>query len=72
MEVRNFSQTGHGARVDLVPQLCDRDSISMSMKLTEAIAQANGMFSAAVLSGAADVTGTFLALQRYAGTGQLP
>lgn len=44
----------------------------MSMKLTEAIAQANGMFSAAALSGAADVTGTFLALQRYAGTGQLP
>ena len=60
------------ATLDLQPHAVDVDSISMSMPLTEPLAQANGMFSAAALFGAADITGTFLAMQAYAGSGQFP
>lgn len=60
------------ATLGLEPHAVDGDSISMSMPLTEALSQANGMFSAAALFGAADITGTFLAMQAYAGTGQFP
>ncbi|MFB0832989.1 PaaI family thioesterase [Arthrobacter halodurans] len=60
------------ATLGLEPHAVDGDSISMSMPLTEPLSQANGMFSAAALFGAADITGTFLALQAYAGTGQFP
>lgn len=45
------------------PQGADGESISMSMPLTGALAQANGMFSATALFGVADITGTLLALQ---------
>lgn len=47
----------------LEPQGADGDSISMSMPLTGALAQASGMFSATALFGAADITGTLLVLQ---------
>ena len=60
------------ATLGLEPHAVDADSISMSMPLTEPLSQANGMFSAAALFGAADITGTFLAMQAYAGTGQFP
>lgn len=45
------------------PHGADGESISMAMPLTGALAQANGMFSATALFGAADITGTLLALQ---------
>lgn len=60
------------ATLGLEPYAVDGDSISMSMPLTAPLSQANGMFSAAALFGAADITGTFLAMQAYAGTGQFP
>ena len=60
------------ATLGLEPHAVDGDSISMSMPLTAPLSQANGMFSAAALFGAADITGTFLAMQAYAGTGQFP
>ncbi|MGJ9404477.1 PaaI family thioesterase [Arthrobacter sp. KK5.5] len=60
------------ATLGLKPHAVDSDSISMSMQLTEPLSQATGMFSAAALFGAADITGTFLAMQAYAGTGQFP
>ncbi|MBO0898037.1 MULTISPECIES: PaaI family thioesterase [Arthrobacter] len=56
----------------LEPHAVDGESISMSMPLTDPLAQANGMFSAAALFGAADITGTLLAMQAYAGSGQFP
>ena len=56
----------------LEPHAADGKTLSMRMELTEALAQANGMFSAAALFGAADITGTLLAMQSYAGTGQFP
>lgn len=60
------------ATLGLKPHAVDSDSISMSMQLTEPLSQATGMFSAAALFGAADISGTFLAMQAYAGTGQFP
>jgi uncharacterized protein (TIGR00369 family) len=60
------------ATLGLEPYSADGESISLRMPLTDAIAQANGMFSAAALFGAADITGTFLAMQAYAESGQFP
>jgi uncharacterized protein (TIGR00369 family) len=60
------------ATLGLEPHAVTEDSISMSMPLTEPLSQANGMFSAAALFGAADITGTFLAMQAYADKGQFP
>lgn len=56
----------------LEPHAADGDSIGMRLPLTPALSQANGMFSAAALFGAADITGTFLAMQAYAEAGQFP
>lgn len=56
----------------LTPHAVDADSMSFSMPLTEGLAQANGMFAAAALFGAADIAGTFLAMQAYADKGQFP
>lgn len=56
----------------LEPHSVEPTGISMSMPLTDALAQANGMFSAAALFGAADITGTLLVMQAYAETGQFP
>ncbi|GGL80665.1 PaaI family thioesterase [Glutamicibacter protophormiae] len=50
----------------------DGQSISLRMDLKESLAQANGMYSAAALFGAADIAGTFLAMAAYAGSGQFP
>ncbi|WP_431710259.1 PaaI family thioesterase [Glutamicibacter uratoxydans] len=50
----------------------DGETISLRMALREPISQANGMFSAAALFGAADITGTFLAMAAYADSGQFP
>jgi uncharacterized protein (TIGR00369 family) len=60
------------ATLGLKPHAADGESLSMSIELTDAIAQASGMFSATALFGAADITGTLLAMQSYAGTGQFP
>lgn len=60
------------ATLGLSPHDADSESVSMSMPLTEQIAQANGMFSAAALFGAADITGTLLSMQAYADAGQFP
>lgn len=60
------------ATLGLEPHTADGASISLRMPLTDAIAQANGMFSAAALFGAADIAGTFLAMQAYAEAGQFP
>lgn len=60
------------ATLDLTPDGADGTSISMTMPLKDSIAQANGMFSAAALFGAADITGTLLAMQAYADDGQFP
>lgn len=56
----------------LQPHAVTEDSISMTLPLTEPMAQANGMFSAASLFGAADITGTFLAMMTYADKGGFP
>lgn len=56
----------------LSPHHADEESVSMSMPLTDGIAQANGMFSAAALFGAADISGTLLTMQAYADAGQFP
>ena len=56
----------------LRPHAVTADSMSFSMPLTDQLAQANGMFSAAALFGAADITGTFLAMQVFADQGQFP
>ena len=60
------------ATLDLQPAAADGESISMTMLLRDSIAQANGMFSAAALFGAADITGTLLAMQAYADSDQFP
>jgi acyl-coenzyme A thioesterase PaaI-like protein len=60
------------ATLGLQPQGADGSTISLRMPLREALAQANGMFSAAALFGAADITGTFLAMQAYADEDQFP
>lgn len=56
----------------LIPHAADGETISLRMPLTDALAQANGMFSAAALFGAADIAGTFLAMQAYDGSGLFP
>ncbi|WP_314426489.1 PaaI family thioesterase [uncultured Microbacterium sp.] len=56
----------------LIPHAADGTTISLRMPLTEALAQASGMFSAAALFGAADITGTFLAMQAYEGSDRFP
>lgn len=56
----------------LRPHAAEGETISLSMELKDSVAQANGMFAAAALFGAADITGTMLAMQAYAGTGQFP
>lgn len=60
------------ATLGLRPHHADEESVSMSMPLTDEIAQANGMFSAAALFGAADITGTLLTMQAYADVDQFP
>lgn len=60
------------ATLGLEPHAVTETTVSMSMPLQDAYAQASGMFSAAALFGAADITGTFLAMQTYAGSGQFP
>lgn len=47
----------------LVPHSCGENTMSMSMELAPHLRQAGGMFSATALFGAADLTGTFLAMQ---------
>lgn len=56
----------------LAPSALTEDSMSFSMPLCDELAQANGMFAAAALFGAADIAGTFLAMQIYAEAGQFP
>lgn len=56
----------------LTAHAADGQSISLRMDLREPISQANGMFSAAALFGAADITGTFLAMAAYTEAGQFP
>lgn len=56
----------------LQPEAADGETISFRMELRDAIAQANGMYAAAALFGAADVTGTLLAMQHYAESGDFP
>lgn len=58
--------------LELKPYAADGKSISLSMPLKDEIAQASGMYSAAALFGAADIAGTFLAMQSYADKGQFP
>lgn len=58
--------------LDLVPSQADGEVLGMSMALKDSIAQASGMYSAAALFGLADITGTLLAMQNYAGSGQFP
>lgn len=60
------------ATLGLIPHAADGTSISLRMPLQDALAQANGMYSAAALFGAADITGTFLAMQAYAESEQFP
>lgn len=50
----------------------DGNSISLRMPLTDPLAQANGMYSAAALFGAADIAGTFLAMSNYQDSNQFP
>lgn len=69
-EKRGFDDIA--ATLRLEPAAADGETISMTMPLSDPIAQANGMFSAAALFGAADITGTLLAMQAYAGSGQFP
>ncbi|MGO1726167.1 hypothetical protein CIK76_01945 [Glutamicibacter sp. BW80] len=56
----------------LVPHAANGETISLRMPLQDSIAQANGMYSAAALFGAADIAGTFLAMSAYADSGQFP
>lgn len=60
------------ATLGLAPHDADGQTVSMRMPLTDAIAQANGMFSAAAMFGAADITGTLLAMQAYEGSDRFP
>ncbi|EMQ98689.1 PaaI family thioesterase [Paeniglutamicibacter gangotriensis] len=56
----------------LTPHAVTEDSMSFSMPLCDELSQANGMFAAASLFGAADIAGTFLAMNAYADAGQFP
>ena len=56
----------------LAPHAVTSDTMSMSFKLTPGLSQANGMYAAAALFGAADITGTFMAMQAFADKGQFP
>lgn len=56
----------------LVPHAADGESLSLRLPLRDTIAQASGMFSAAALFGAADIVGTFVAMQSYADSGKFP
>jgi uncharacterized protein (TIGR00369 family) len=49
--------------LEIEPYACDGATLTMSVPLTPRLRQAGGMFSATALFGAADITGTFLALQ---------
>lgn len=49
--------------LEIQPHACDGASLSMSVPLAPRLRQAGGMFSATALFGAADITGTFLAMQ---------
>lgn len=60
------------ATLGMVPSAADGESLSMTMPLTEPMSQANGMYSAAALFGAADIVGTFTAMMAYAEAGQFP
>ena len=60
------------ATLGLAPHAVTEDTLSMSLKLTDPLAQANGMFAAATLFGAADITGTFMAMMAFADRGQFP
>lgn len=56
----------------MTPHALTENSMSFSMPLCDELSQASGMFAAAALFGAADITGTFLAMQAYAEAGQFP
>lgn len=56
----------------LRPHAADGNTISLRMPLRDGLAQASGMFSAAAMFGAADITGTFLAMQVYSDGEQFP
>lgn len=60
------------ATLGLEAHAADGETISLRLPLHDSIAQASGMYSAAALFGAADITGTFLAMQAYAETDQFP
>ncbi|MFC0582406.1 PaaI family thioesterase [Micrococcoides hystricis] len=60
------------ATLGMTPAAADGESLTMTMALTDPIAQANGMYSAAALFGAADIVGTFTAMTAYAEAGQFP
>lgn len=60
------------ATLGMAPHAVGVDGLSMSMELTDPLSQANGMFSATALFGAADITGTFMAMQAFADKGQFP
>lgn len=49
----------------LKPHAADGQTLSMEMPLTDAVSQASGMYAAAALFGAADITGTLLAMTSY-------
>lgn len=56
----------------LVPYAVSEDSLSLAMPLVDRLRQAGGMFSATALFGAADITGTYLALQVLSEEGKFP
>ncbi|GGG66288.1 hypothetical protein GCM10011374_32930 [Kocuria dechangensis] len=56
----------------LVPHAVTGDSLSFAMPLVDRLRQAGGMFSATALFGAADITGTFLAMQVLSEEGRFP
>lgn len=56
----------------LAPHAADGETISLRLPLTDALAQASGMFSAAALFGAADIAGTFIAMQTYQDSDSFP
>ena len=60
------------ATLGLEPHAADGETISLRLPLHDPIAQASGMFSAAALFGAADITGTFLAMQAYTESERFP
>jgi uncharacterized protein (TIGR00369 family) len=56
----------------LVPHAVSEDSLSFAMPLVDRLRQAGGMFSATALFGAADLTGTYLAMQVLSEEGKFP